>query len=550
MNTSKTQNRFSIYRRYNTVSLYRLIVGTLLLCFTLIPGAGSGAYEINDNGFFTNYPLWLVADADKCCNEDQEDMMFGFHGASPSTATERMRLTRDGRLGIGTSKPETGLHVKYNRMIPGGIRSSGDHAIGENAYEHDGEYVGYKSGVAGVGRFSFSPLTYPDASLWANYYFSGDTEHAMEIVIGGSFYPYPLTNPQLTTVVGLDIGQEAWLTTESDDKDGNPSGILSKTGLGGSNHRAIGMHLMNGSEIKITVGHDAGYTPSETLDVNGAIRIRDTSTTHAGTIRFTSGSFEGYDGSKWLDLSAGPVGEDNIVIHGGHQLVFGSTADHRTPNNYLVNSMDVPDDNQAEFPIPSTGNTYNNDDAGTSGGMAMVAGGLPRFTVKGNGNTYVHKRLSIGVGGHVPGTVLTVAGAVHVGPDNVQPTIFNYKGEIADYLLWVEKGIVSEDFAIANVSNWSDYVLRDDYDLKPLAEVEDFIQKEGHLPGVPSAEDVKENGYTVHEMTRVLLEKVEELTLHTIAQQKVLEQQRAQIADLRMQLGEAGQSTPFVKTGY
>ena len=114
-------------------------------------------------------------------------------------------------------------------------------------------------------------------------------------------------------------------------------------------------------------------------------------------------------------------------------------------------------------------------------GWLLVTNGLPRFTVKGNGNTYVHKRLSIGVGGHVPDTVLTVAGSVHIGPDNLTPTIFDYGDQLADYLLWVEKGIVSEDFAIANVDNWSDHVLQDDYDLKPLSEVESFIEQ-GRTP--------------------------------------------------------------------
>ena len=186
--------------------------------------------------------------------------------------------------------------------------------------------------------------------------------------------------------------------------------------------------------------------------------------------------------------------------------------------------------------------------------MALITDGSPRLTVKGNGNTYVHKRLSIGVGGHVTDTVLTVAGAVHIGPDNVQPTEFDYGDEIGDYLLWVENGIVSEDFAIANTDNWSDHVLQDDYDLKPLSEVETFIQEEGHLPGVPSAEQVKNNGYTVHNMTRTLLEKVEELTLHTIAQQKALEEQQAEIANLRVQLSgvQPAKHTAslHIKTGF
>ena len=323
-------------------------------------------------------------------------------------------------------------------------------------------------------------------------------------------------------------------------------------------HRAITLNMAvepyTPAVIRVAVGHPESYRGVETLDVNGAVRIGETLNENAGAIRYIDGVFEGYDGSQWLNLgSAG--GDSNIVMHSGNQLVFGTTESHRTPNNFIVNSLNVPDDNVAHFPIPETGSSYNNDDEGTSGGMSLVAGGLPRFTVKGNGNTYVHKRLSIGIGGHVPDTALTVAGSVHIGPDNLTPTIFDYGDQLADYLLWVEKGIVSEDFAIANVDNWSDHVLQDDYDLKPLSEVESFIEQEGHLPGVPSAEEVKDSGYTVHEMTRTLLEKVEELTLHTIAQQKALEEQQAEIAHLRAQLSgvqparHAATSFHHIKTG-
>ena len=313
--------------------------------------------------------------------------------------------------------------------------------------------------------------------------------------------------------------------------------------------------------VKVAVGHPESYRPIEALDVNGAVRIGSTLTENSGTLRFSNGSFEGYDGLQWLNLaSGGAVGESDIVMESQRRLVFGTAASGNAPDSYIVNSLGAPADNIAHFPIPATGENYNNDDQGSSGGMALISNGLPRFTVKGNGNTYVHKRLSIGVGGHVPGTVLTVAGAVHIGPDNMSPNTFvygsddssDYPEEIDDYLLWVQEGIVSEDFAIANVSDWSDHVLAEGYELKSLSEVETFIQEKGHLPGVPSEEEVKESGYTVHEMTRVLLEKVEELTLRAIAQQKALEEQQDEISSLRALLSEkrhAEQTASYVKTG-
>lgn len=68
---------------------------------------------------------------------------------------------------------------------------------------------------------------------------------------------------------------------------------------------------------------------------------------------------------------------------------------------------------------------------------------------------------------------------------------------------------------IADVPS-ADYVFQEGYRLRPLAEVEDFIKENKHLPGVPSATEFAECGYNVGDMDNILLEKVEELTLYMI----------------------------------
>jgi predicted RNase H-like nuclease (RuvC/YqgF family) len=69
----------------------------------------------------------------------------------------------------------------------------------------------------------------------------------------------------------------------------------------------------------------------------------------------------------------------------------------------------------------------------------------------------------------------------------------------------------------------ADYVFTKDYLLRPIQEVEQFVKTHKHLPDVPSADEFKKNGYTVHEMDELLLKKVEELTLYTIEQNKQIE---------------------------
>ncbi|CAL2078431.1 hypothetical protein [Tenacibaculum sp. 190524A02b] len=70
---------------------------------------------------------------------------------------------------------------------------------------------------------------------------------------------------------------------------------------------------------------------------------------------------------------------------------------------------------------------------------------------------------------------------------------------------------------------WPDYVFTKEYTLPTLKEVEKHINEKGHLPNIPSAKEVKKNkGIELGEMNRKLLEKVEELTLYTIQQEKQL----------------------------
>lgn len=99
------------------------------------------------------------------------------------------------------------------------------------------------------------------------------------------------------------------------------------------------------------------------------------------------------------------------------------------------------------------------------------------------------------------------------------------------YQLFVYKGILSEDYAIAPKSTWADFVFNNNFKLRPLSDVEKFINANKHLPDVPSAKEVSENGYSQHDMNKVLLQKIEELTLYILEQQKKIETLEAKVQD-------------------
>jgi hypothetical protein len=88
------------------------------------------------------------------------------------------------------------------------------------------------------------------------------------------------------------------------------------------------------------------------------------------------------------------------------------------------------------------------------------------------------------------------------------------------YKLAVDGNLIAEKIVVKNSTAWPDFVFKKDYKLPPLSEVEQFISKNSHLPEIPSAKEVENNGQDVGEMNKLLLKKVEELTLYMIEMKK------------------------------
>lgn len=92
-------------------------------------------------------------------------------------------------------------------------------------------------------------------------------------------------------------------------------------------------------------------------------------------------------------------------------------------------------------------------------------------------------------------------------------------------------GVVRAEEVIVETA-WADFVFEDNYQLPQLSEVEKYIDATGHLPGIPTAKEVAESGVSVGDMNAKLLQKVEELTLYVIEQQKEIDKLKQQILEL------------------
>ncbi|WP_339790845.1 MAG: hypothetical protein ACMVP2_16480 [Imperialibacter sp.] len=126
----------------------------------------------------------------------------------------------------------------------------------------------------------------------------------------------------------------------------------------------------------------------------------------------------------------------------------------------------------------------------------------------------------------------------YIGKNHNYPTaVFTADGKVGmgsldpDHELDV-RGTIHAKEVIVNLDVPADYVFDENYPLTPLNEVEAHIKSNHHLPGIPSANEIKEQGWLVGEMSNKLLEKVEELTLYIIEQNKKNQEQETRIKAL------------------
>ena len=122
------------------------------------------------------------------------------------------------------------------------------------------------------------------------------------------------------------------------------------------------------------------------------------------------------------------------------------------------------------------------------------------------------------------------SGTAHAPLSFAASLFYFYSGDVGigtndtqGYKLAVAGSMVAEEINVKLQSNWPDYVFDTNHNLMPLAELESYIKENNHLPDVPTETEVKENGIDLAEINATLLQKVEELTLYVIEQQKQID---------------------------
>jgi hypothetical protein len=223
--------------------------------------------------------------------------------------------------------------------------------------------------------------------------------------------------------------------------------------------------------------------------------LTDATTWTRGVLTFSTNSFDGTDGNY------PPVERMRITSDG--KIGIGTTLPYQQLSitggigfaNY--NSLDK----KLYSPADGTLEWFTHDWAGEHG-FAVSHQGERRVYLNTNGNSYFIGG-NVGIGTTTPGVKLDVNGTIHAREVKVD---LNFP---------------------------ADYVFKPDYKLMSLKEVEQFIKTNSHLPEIPSAIEIKENGLNMGDMQNKLLQKIEEMTLYMIEQNKINEQQSNTIEELK-----------------
>lgn len=405
-------------------------------------------------------------------------------------------IFNQGNVGIGTANPQAKLHVVGSMITENTLPlfrlnnnktavSQGD-ALGTIEFYTNDASTNTTGSAASViatatgsytanqGGASLDFLTRPTGEAQANSILRARITHAGNLLIGG------------TSDLG-DIGGGLKVF----------STIPSTTTTSGALQVAGGVGVAGASYF------------GNNLTVAGSLTVAGTFS--APSYTSSSGSVTG--GTSGLNLSAGGTGNQNVTLTPtgtGSAVVDGRTLTLKNDNgtsNGLLSQILVnreaydPAGNAAAIQFYRGGNTSEGSIAfSTNPGPATGQQPVERMRITEYGD--------VGIGTVNPTHKLTVNGTIRAKEVLVDNSIL------------------------------PDYVFADNYRNAPLSEVEAHIKEHRHLPGVPSAKEVAARGMNVVNMQNALLAKIEELTLHLIAQEKMMSEQRAEVAALRTRLAQ------------
>ncbi len=280
---------------------------------------------------------------------------------------------------------------------------------------------------------------------------------------------------------------------------------------------ASGVNLKLGTNSTNTTGNVRFQTQlidRMTIDENGQVGIGTTNPTSILSISSAnpivqlknSGVDKGFIQLVNDDIRIGT----NVSNTNGKFIVRTNGADRLTVNNKGQMGLNVnPDDFSGSFSV--------GEDEDGNASIGLVKDNVLKAKLSTNGTTT---------------TLASYSGDFYIYRTNSSPFIAHSDGNFTmggfinafGYRLSVYGKAIAYEFTALPYASWPDYVFADDYKLKPLSEVKKFISENKHLPNIPAAAEIEKNGIQLGDMSKRLMEKVEELTLYIIQLQEQVDE--------------------------
>jgi Phage T4 tail fibre len=502
----------------------------------LIPNNSGSTLGLNGVSLSGMPNRWLIGNAGSLSFRNQNptnDPFFDWE-----TSFERLTISQDGNVGIGTASPIAQLHLADISDAGGRNLLIGDDtffsdidvpdALGLYANDggstkaglklgSNGEFIWGRNGSIGIGTDN------PQYKLDVN----GTAGFSRRINIGGTI-PVRFDNVQRNRNIVL------WQVSDNDNEFhgfGLGNGILryqipavannahvfyAGTGanssqelmrIQGNGYVAIGgidnpqallqiADKFDAGGRNLQIGDDTFFSDIDVTDALGLYPAGNTST-KAGLKLGSDGEF------IWGRNGRIGIGTDNpqhkLDVNGNAKISNTFIGDVGHGVNWACFSHSS-SNNVGGYALTQRSNgleTYLN--AASGGSVGIRVGNYSKVIIKDNGN--------VGIGTDIPDSKLSVKGTVK-----------------------------ALDYALVTSESMPDYVFNSDYKLPSLQETEAYIKNNKHLPYFKSAKEMEANGYSLQEMDKGLLQSLEEMTLHSIAQEKETSAQKIQIQALAAEL--------------
>jgi hypothetical protein len=468
------------------------------------------------------------------------------HIFADNAGNEKMRITGTGNVGIGTTAPTEKLEINGNLLLSGTIKYGNGGVRTESRNN-----AGLQGNAGAMSGFyeTYAPQNFPkDDSNWWHLI---DTRHSnptnnYAMQLAGSFFDQKLYFRKTN-----DSPTQPWREVITADPSGEMTiGKSDYTGgslfFGNANHGIKRGYTVNGNDVGFyTTSGDlylstTNTTPQFVLKNSGNVGIG--TTTPTAKLEVLGGVLGGVIDNK-LEIArfSSTIANASLLKIFNTRLKAGG--DWTSASTRIQQTIDVTDMGYLEF---NPNNGLYGLALGTQTGESM------RLANGGN----------IGIGTTTPTEKLEVAGNVVLSGANVKQT-YNWTGisafatgilgsttnnsrfsistnsagealsvnylngnvgigttDTKGYKLAVAGEMIAERVVVKLTGTWPDYVFKKNYGLRPLEQVEQFINQNSHLPEVPSAQEVTDKGIDVGAMNAKLLQKVEELTLYLIEQNK------------------------------